>query len=330
MEVLAGDIGGTNARLAIVDGHRVTFVRHYPCREFTNFEQVLSRFLQDLGAPPPAYACLAMAGAVRDDRVRLTNLSWTVDGDRLASHFGFEAVHLANDFQAAAIGVTLLGEESLVPLGGAAPDPSGTKAVLGAGTGLGQAILVHCGAGYKVIPTEGGHGDFAPRNEEEIALLRYLLGRFEHVSVEHVLSGAGLMEIFRFLQTARELLVAESVTEAMAEEDPAAVITRYALEGVDPLCEATLAFFCRMYGAEAGNMALRSLTTGGVYIAGGIAPRIIPALQAGGFRKAFEAKGRMAPLLREIPVYVITHPQLGLLGAGVLATRLAQEANDEG
>jgi glucokinase len=319
VKVLAGDIGGTNARFAIIEGGKILFERHYPSRDFAKFEDVFAVFVKDALKLVPSHACLAVAGVVEENRVEATNIPWTIDGNDLKKRFGLETLRLINDFEAAAWGITVLHRDHLVQIGGGKPISDGPKAMLGAGTGLGQAILVPCNKGYRVLPTEGGHVDFAPRNEEEIRLLRYLMKEFSHVSVERILSGPGLVHIYEFLleeQGSREGIFTKQSAKG---KDEATYITKHALQGTDELCRQAVRIFCSIYGAEAGNLALKCLATGGVYVAGGIAPKILPILSEGGFRQAFEAKGRMEKVLKHIPTYVVISPQLGLLGAALIA-----------
>nr|WP_246325479.1 glucokinase [Dissulfurirhabdus thermomarina] len=316
---MAGDIGGTNARLAVVSEGRILFERWYPARDFPDFETVMGRFASEWGRPLPDLGCLAVAGAVQDNRVRATNLPWTIDGDELASRFGLSALRLANDFEAAAAGVLALAPEDLVQLGGGPPEPDRPKAVLGPGTGLGQAILVPCRGRYEVVPTEGGHADFAPPDAEAAGLLAALADRYGHVSVERVLSGPGLVETYRYFFRAAE----EAGVPPL--RDPAE-ISRAGMEGSDPTARRALDLFRRVLAAEAGNLALRCLAGGGVYLAGGIAPKILPVLREPAFRRAFEAKGRMAGLLARIPVFVVVHPAVGLVGAARLAAAGPEQA----
>jgi glucokinase len=196
VKVVAGDIGGTNARFAIIEGDKILFEKHYPSKDFNKFKDVFAVFVKDMPGQVPSCACLAVAGVVEGNRVEATNIPWTIDGHDLKECFGLETLHLINDFEAAAWGITVLDKDHLVQIGGGKPISDGPKAILGAGTGLGQAILAPCGEGYRVLPTEGGHVDFAPRNEEEMRLLRYLMKKFPHVSVERILSGPGLVNIY--------------------------------------------------------------------------------------------------------------------------------------
>ncbi|MGB9497652.1 MAG: glucokinase [Dissulfuribacterales bacterium] len=319
MKVLAGDIGGTNARFAIIEGDKILFEKHYPSKDFNKFEDVFAVSIKDVPGQVPHCACLAVAGVVEGNRVEATNIPWTIDGNDLKERFGLETLRLINDFEAAAWGITVLHREHLVQIGEGKPVSDGPKAVLGAGTGLGQAILVSCNEGYRVLPTEGGHADFAPRNEEEIRLLRYLMKEFPHVSVERILSGPGLVHIYEFLLEDQNYKESVFTKQAIKKKDKAAYITRHAVQGTDELCQQAVGMFCSIYGAEAGNLALKCLAAGGVYIAGGIAPKILSILGEGGFRQAFESKGRMEKVLKRIPTYVVISPQLGLLGAALMS-----------
>jgi glucokinase len=319
VKVIAGDIGGTNARFAIIERDKIFFEKHYPSRDFDKFEDVFAVFVKDAPEPVPSCACMAVAGVVEGNRVEATNIPWTIDGNDLKKRFGLETLRLINDFEAVAWGITVLHRDQLVQIGGGKPISDGPKAVLGAGTGLGQAILVPCNKGYRVLPTEGGHVDFAPRNEKEIELLRYLMKEFPHVSVERILSGPGLVHIYEFLLEDQNYKKSVFTKQSAPEKDKAAHITQQAVQGTDELCRQAVSMFCSIYGAEAGNLALKCLATGGVYVAGGIAPKILPILSEGGFRHAFEAKGRMEKVLKYIPTYVVISPQLGLLGAAITA-----------
>ena len=343
MIVLAGDIGGTNARLALYSVKRVAgddpsklqldpvFEHTYPSKTHPSLELIVEDFLNDAQtqgaqARDVTRACLGIAGPVENNICRATNLPWVVDGSALGSRLGIERVTLLNDFHAAALGVTSVQPTYLIGLGGSPPLLHGPIAVLGAGTGLGEAFLTWSPTEnrYQVIPSEGGHADLAPRSPLEMALFQYLTAKYGRVSYERVLSGRGVVDAFTFLsqEPACASLIREQTRADMAApgHDPAAVITQRALDFSDPVCEMAVAIFGSVLGALAGNLALYALATGGVFIAGGIAPRVLPYLQRGGFRDAFEAKGRMTSLVTRIPAFVVTHPQLGLLGA---ATRAA-------
>lgn len=296
MRILCGDIGGTNTRLAVWDG-ALAVVRYFPGSAHATVQGPLSAWLAESGVRPDA-ACLAVAGPVTDDRCVATNLPWIVDGEELSREYGFP-FHVVNDFAAAARGTTLLKPTDVVQLGGESPVPAAPVAVLGAGTGLGEALLV----GNAVVAGEGGHAEFGPSTEREARLAAWLIGRFGRASWEHVLSGRGLVNLLQFCC----FEVGRSPPAWVGEPDAPARV-------VDSEPEV-VAWFAELYGSEAGNMALRVIARGGVYLAGGIAPRIVNVLEQGGFRRRFEAKGAVGAAIRDIPAYVITHPHLGLLGA---------------
>ena len=343
MTVLAGDIGGTNSRLAIFeavpskpnDPHPVmapVFERIYPSAAYPSLDVIAEGFLAEAAAEIGASArvtsaCFGIAGPIENNMCRATNLPWVVDGRALSVRLGIPTVTLVNDFYAAALGVTVVGPADLVPLGGGPPAAQGPIAVLGAGTGLGQAFLLWSAADnrYQVVSSEGGHVDLAARTPLEQGLVQFLTVKYGRVSCERVLSGQGLVDVFAFLSeepACRGLGGREAAAllgGAAGHKDPAAAISERALAGTDPVSEMALAIFCSVLGAVAGNLALMVLATGGVYVAGGIAPRILPFLQRGGFRDAFDRKGRLHTLVERIPAYVVTHPQPGLLGAATVA-----------
>jgi glucokinase len=272
-------------------------------------------------------ACFGIAGPIENNICRATNLPWIVDGRALSARLGIDRVLLVNDFTAAALGVTAVGATDLAPLGGGPPVAQGPIAVLGAGTGLGQAFLLWSVLEntYQVVPSEGGHIDLAARTHLEQGLVQFLTSKYGRVSCERVLSGHGLVDVFSFLaeEPACRGLIRPETAAVLAgpgpSHDPAAAISTRALAGTDPVCEMALGLFCSVLGAVAGNLALTVLATGGVFVAGGIAPRILPFLQRGAFREAFDRKGRLHTLVERIPAYVVTHPQPGLLGAASVA-----------
>ncbi len=296
MSWLCGDIGGTNVRLARWDGAlSPTWSR--PSGAFPSAEAAIDTFLEESGLRPTA-VCLGIAGPVADNRCVATNLPWVVDGAALAARLGAPVV-VVNDFWAAARGVGALGPADVVQVGGGGPVQGAPVAVIGAGTGLGEALLV----GDLVVPGEGGHADFGPGSAREARFAAWLLARDGRASWEQVLSGPGLVNLARFLYAER----GEAAPAWLdAPDAPAAVAER-----LPEVAE----WFAELLGAEAGNAALRSLARGGVYVAGGIAPRLLPTLQAGGFRRRFAAKGPVGAAIADIPVYVVLHPALGLLGA---------------
>jgi glucokinase len=339
MTVLAGDIGGTNARLAIFEAGAggevgaLVYEQTFPSRAYPSLDVIVDEFAAAAGAQVGVAAnvtnaSLGIAGPIENNMCRATNLPWIVDGRTLAQRLGIARVTLVNDFYAAALGVTAVRPDQLVVLGGGPPVPQGPIAVLGAGTGLGQAFLLWSAAdnAYRVIPSEGGHVDLAARTPLEWGLVQYLLGKYGRVSCERVLSGRGLVDVFTFLseEPACRSLIAPETVAAMAApgSDPAAVISQRAMAGTDPICEMALSLFCSVLGATAGNLGLMVLATGGVFVAGGIAPRILSYLPGSGFRESFDRKGRLHTLVERLPAYIVTHPQPGLLGAAKIALGL--------
>ena len=322
MLVLAGDIGGTTTRLAYfeTDGGALAPLAEgwFPSREAGSLEEIVVRFVGEHGLVAKR-ACFGIAGPVREGRVRTPNLPWSVDAAELARILGIPEVRLVNDLEANAYGIDLLGPEDFAILNPGIPDPTGTIAVVSAGTGLGEALAFWDGAAHRPLRSEGGHADFAPRTELETGLLLFLRAEYGRVSTERVVSGPGLRNIYRFLRDVRHQPETPAVAEEMRRGDPGAAITKAALAGECPLCKEALDLFVSLYGAEAGNVALRSLATGGVYLGGGIAPKIIERLKGPGFMLAFTAKGRLSPLLETIPVRVILNDRTALLGAGRFA-----------
>jgi glucokinase len=332
MRILAGDIGGTNVRLRIAEvddgGIRTMATARFESARFTTFAQLLHEFLampEVVAAALPDAACLAVAGPIRQtssgQMVQVTNLPWVVDSTPLARDFGFARLQLINDFQAVGYGIEALKADELVVLQHGEPEPHGVRAVLGAGTGLGQAILVWQGDRYTVLPTEGGHADFGPVDELQIELARHLLRQHGHASYELILSGPGLVRLYAFLRARRSAPESAAVAQAMQAGDPAAAITQAALQHGDALAQQALDLFVRIYGAQAGNLALAAGATGGIDIAGGIAPKIISAFGEN-FLNAFRNKGLMTSYLRGIPVRVILNAEVGLFGAMQVAARL--------
>jgi len=322
---LYGDIGGTKTLLqmaqAETDGIRELLTKRYDSTAYASFSNVLSDFLQQAGTDcPPQSACFAVAGPIAAQQVQLTNLHWQLDSNELAALFSIPRVKLVNDFEAAALGIAALSDDDQVILQVGQPHAQAMRVILGAGTGMGVAWLVPDGARDLTIATEAGHVDFAPRNPQEIDLWHVLQQQFGHVSVERILSGPGLTQIYNFLQ-ARQKTLSGAPSPAL-KEDSGATITTLAQTHQHPLAIKSLHLFAEIYGAYAGNLALTGLCRGGVYLAGGIAPRIVPILRSGGFMQAFCDKGRFSALMQEIPVHVITNPQVGLLGARREAQRL--------
>jgi glucokinase len=328
--ILAGDIGGTKTVLALYDetGAALRQMREatFPSRGHATFQEILDKFLHGethkLGA-----GCFGVAGPVIEGQVRTTNLPWLLDEIELARSIGAPRVKLLNDLESAAYGMLFLKPEELTPLNPRAnPRRKGTIAVLAAGTGLGEAILYWDGERYHPIATEGGHTDFAPTNEQEIELLRYLRPKFGgHVSYERILSGPGFYNVFCYLRDSKTHPESPALKAKLAEGgDPSVAVTQLGLAGGDPLCVATLDLFCSLYGAEAGNLSLKCLAVGGVFIGGGIAPKMMSAMQKGPFLQAFLDKGRFRSLLEGLPVEVALNPRAPLIGAANYAARMAR------
>lgn len=323
--VLAVDVGGTHTRAAIAasDGRQCAILREqrYLSAEYPDLLPIVRDFLA-AGDERPTHGCIAVAGPIMDGgrRVRVTNLPWQLDSETLRTALGFARLSFINDFAAVGLGIAALGEDDLVALQSGEPQAQAPRAVIGAGTGLGQALLVWRDGGYAVLPTEGSHADFAPQSDIQIEMLRALQREFGHVSYERLVSGPGLVYLYRFLR-ARDAAPAADLTRVAPDRDPAAAVAAAALAGSDPLAVRALDEFTRLYGAQAGNLALASLPFGGLYVAGGIAPKILDKLRDGTFLAAFNAKGRMEAVTRRIPVHVVTHPNPGLLGAALTAGR---------
>lgn len=320
--ILAGDIGGTNTRLALFDFEekqlKLVVMEIFPSTKYESLDAIVKSFVE-VHKPSVEYACFGVAGPVKHGRSETSNLTWVVDAHQLASQLGLEGVGLINDLEASAYGIPLLESKDLVILNEGAPDPIGTAALIAAGTGLGEAGLHWEGDHYQPFPSEGGHSDFAPRNVLETELFLYLHNQYGHVSFERVLSGPGLYNIYRFLRDTGRGDEPAWITDQMRYEDPSVFITRLALDGSCELCVRALDIFVSIYGAEAGNLALKLKATGGVFVGGGIAPKIIQKLKDLTFMKAFLEKGRMKFLLEAIPVRVILNDKLGLLGAARFA-----------
>lgn len=325
--ILAGDIGGTKALLLLAtwrEGRLMPVLeRRYAVASFVDFSAMLAQFVDACrqsrrGGLRLASACFGAAGPEAENRIQMTNLPWCIDGAALAAQFGIGRVQVVNDFAAAATGVEALGPGDSELLQRGEPLAQAPRVVIGAGTGLGVAYALPQGKRYRVVAGEGGHAGFAPADAEQMRLWQALHAQFGRVSVEHVVSGPGLVRIYDFLRA--------GVPEAAALRDSvraegAAAISRHALELGDPLASRALDLFIACYGALAGDHALAVTARGGVYVAGGIARKIFHRLAAGGFMAAFNAKGAQAPLNARVPVHVVSTERLGLLGAALIAAR---------
>lgn len=312
--LLAVDVGGTKTLLRLVaENADVILEQRLENAAYPSFEALLAFFLTNQPVQKIVAACVAVAGPVNGRQAQLTNLDWHIDAEQLANQLALspQRVRLCNDFEALAAAIPVLSTEQRVCLQTGEPDNTAPVAIIGAGTGLGQAYAVPAQAGgWQVFATEGGHTDFAPTDTLQQQLLDYMLRDYAHVSYERLLSGAGIKLIYRFL--------ANTVKQSEIFATPAE-ISKAALSGRDQLASQTLDLFAKVYGAQAGNLALTLMSRGGVFIAGGIAPQILPKLTDGRFLAAFLEKGRMQPLMNSFPVSVITDTSAGLTGASILA-----------
>lgn len=326
--ILAGDIGGTKTVLALfepqTEGLRKVRQQLFASVNYSSLEAVLKEFLQGR-MPPLQAACFGVAGVVTDGRVHATNLNWDVSEAALITALQLSRVRLLNDLGATAYGMPYLAPADLEELNPqAGPRRAGNIGVIAAGTGLGEAMLYWDGQRHQPLASEGGHADFAPREAREIELLRYLQERLgPHISYERVLSGPGLLNIYDFLRDRNYAPEPAWLQQRLAAAaDRSAAISQAGLDGEAPLCEMALEMFAALYGAEAGNLALRTLAVGGIYVGGGIAPKLIAVLRKGGFISSFVAKGRFEPFLRRLPVEVALTPEAGLIGAARYALSL--------
>ena len=333
--ILAGDVGGTKVDLALCkfdNGQLLTVHDHkYHARDFPGLVQIVEAFLvecrQTLGQPVDVLAaCFGVPGPVRHGRLKLTNLPWVLDSDQLKVNLKIEHVFLINDLEANGYGIAELTPDQILVLSQGDPAAEGNRGLIAAGTGLGEAILVWNGRTHLPMASEGGHSDFAARNEEEIGLLRYLQkavgGR---VSSERVISGLGLANVYAYCRDVKGMEEPPWLKDRMRTEDPNAVIGELGESGASELCVETLNIFVSAYGAEAGNLALKILSVGGMYVGGGIAPKLLKKMQDGTFMKAFTDKGRLSNLLVQTPVRLILESRAALMGAAAYAEARAAE-----
>jgi glucokinase len=321
--ILSGDIGGTKTALGLFNasaGPRKPLIEAtFPSASYKSLEEIVKAFLTQLGAGSNVpVACFGVAGPVQGDKAKITNLPWAVDAKVFCRELGFSSVRLMNDLEAVANAVPILEPTDLYNLNDRQASAGGTIGVLAPGTGLGEAFLAWDGETYRAYPSEGGHCSFAPRNSQEVELLRFLLERYEHVSYERVCSGRGMPNLYAFFREKEGMTEQSHVVEQLAKAgDPTPVIVRAAMdtENPSPLCVRVLETFASILGAEAGNLALKVMATGGIYLGGGILPRILPVLQTGNFMQTFQHKGRFGAMVGQIPVYVILNAKAALLGA---------------
>jgi glucokinase len=331
--ILAGDVGGTKVHLALYnfESGKLKSVRDhkYPASDFASLENVVKAFLSDPAEKQQIVAaCFGCPGPVKDGRLKLTNLPWTLDSRELQSSLGIEHIFLINDLEANGYGIPELAPESIFILHQGDTAAIGHQGLIAAGTGLGEALLIynHTTRSHQPLPSEGGHCDFAARNDREEALLNYLRRTLNgRVSFERVVSGLGIKNIYAFLRDVEKIDEPVWLKNRLATEDPNAVIGECAEDGSSSICFETMKIFAAAYGAETGNIALKVLATGGMYLGGGIAPKILKTLQNGAFTQAFLDKGRLSPLLQSIPVRVILDDTCALLGAAAYAEARAAE-----
>jgi glucokinase len=317
--ILAGDIGGTKTVLGLFDtAHGVGQPLRqgtFPSQEYDALETIVASFLAQ-GAETPVVASFAVAGPVRRGRAKITNLPWVIEAEAISRQAGIPQVHLMNDLQSMAAAVPFLEAEDKVTLRAGIPDPTGAIAVIAPGTGLGEAYLVWDGQRYQAHPSEGGHASFAPCTQDEIDLLAYLIPRFGHLSFERVCSGSGIPNLYEYLLQSGRYAEPGWLKAALAQaQDRTPVIVNAALDRQADICAAALDLFVRILGNKAGNLALSVLSTGGIYLGGGIPPRILPRLQEPDFVAAISHKGRLKPVLDKMPVYVILDSEAPLHGA---------------
>lgn len=322
--ILAGDVGGTKTRLGLFAPANPSPIllkkETFLSATAAGVEEHIVRFLA-IEPPRKVLACLGIAGPVQDGECIATNLAWRVSEKHLRRYFGWEQVRLVNDLTAMAYAIPILDASDIHELHQGRPDPTGNMGLIAPGTGLGMALLFRMEGSLYPCASEGGHVDFAPRNEKEISLLRYLMSRMEHVSVERVASGPGIFTIYSWLRETRGDPEPTWLRNLLGSGDPAQAISAVALAGLDPVCEDTVELFVSLVAAAAGNLALTGLTKAGMYIGGGIFPRIMPKLSSERFLEAFAGKGRFQKLLTDIPVRIILNEDAPLLGAAQCATR---------
>ena len=338
MLLLVGDIGGTKTilRLVSTENNNQSFVTinesTYVSHDFPDLVPMVQQFMTTVDHKKPEVACFAIAGPVIDNSSNLTNLNWSLNNHRLEQELGIKKVSLINDFTANSYGVLGLKKSDLHTLQVGEFSSNSPIAIIGAGTGLGEGFLIPQGKKYQPFSSEGGHTDFAPRNQVEINLLKYLQNKFnqKHISVERVVSGQGIVAIYQYLRDSNfepeSPAISQKISSWERQEDktidPAAIIAHSAMEKSDRLCLKTMEIFVEAYGVETGNLALKLLSYGGIYIAGGIAAKILPLMKEERFLSAFKDKGRMSPLLNKMPVHIVLNPQVGLIGSSLHALEL--------
>jgi len=328
MRVLAADIGGTKTLCQVADvfphSYKVIYEKRYDSQAFENFLPLVKEFLKEAAGQADMIlksACMGVAGPVTENFARLTNLPWIIDGAQISKELGIPNVRLINDFQAVGYGLEALKLEDITVFQEGVEELHGTRVILGAGTGLGEGVMYWNQDHYDILPSEGGHTDYAPTDATQLDLYRFLSNKQKRVCFEDIISGKGLVNIYDYFSSLEEEHMTRELDAAMKEGDPASVISQFAIQNNHPLALKSLELFFQAYGAQAGNLALTCLATGGVYIAGGIAAKNISKMQDSGFMAAFTNKGKMAALMNKLPVRVITNEHIGLMGAAMAASR---------
>lgn len=331
MIVLAGDIGGTKTFLQLADieagsTYDVIFEKRYVSNEWDNLTPMVQDFMRTSALSSDIQAntaCFGIAGPVNGRNARTTNLPWKLNADDMQRDTGIAKIRFINDFQSIGYGIEVLSDDDVVVLNEGTEVSHGTRVIIGAGTGLGQCLLVWQGDHYEVVASEGGHADFSPTDAEQIALLQHLQQQFTRCTWERVASGSGIRNIHSFMLETYPGEETAELTQARTNGDPSAAISLAASHGTDPLAKRSMDLFCKVYGAQAGNLALTGLASGGIYVAGGVAPRIIDMLKNGLFMQGLMNKEeRMQDLLAAMPVRVVVNAKVGLMGSAIAASRL--------
>lgn len=331
--ILAGDIGGTKTALGLYDEkdspRRPLSEMTFTSQDYSSLDEIVDAFLDNRAPARIDAACFAIAGPIINNRASVTNLPWTVHGDNFSASRGVRRVKLINDVQAVACSVPLLTKEDLCTLSPGKEVTNGTIAVIAPGTGLGEAFLTWNGTDYLSHPTEGGHSDFGPAGRDQTGLLSFMSEKYDHVSWELVCSGIGIPNIYDYLKSTgryRNLAPLQNGAESGKDRTPAVIKAAIDQEPPCPLCVDVLKTFVSLLGAESGNLALKTMSTGGVYLGGGLPPRILEFLQHESFLTAFKAKGRLSSMMDNIPVHIILNPGAALMGAAMEASRMARQS----
>lgn len=328
--ILAGDVGGTKVHLALYDFNQGALLHlrdeRFPAQNYDGLESIVRKFLSECPQGNITAACFGVPGPVRQGKLKLTNLPWILDSTHLSTALSIPHLFLINDLEANGYGVAELKPDQIYTLNEGEKGAVGNRALVSAGTGLGEGVMVWDGRRHIPMASEGGHCDFAARNELEVELLQHLMKKLDgRVSFERVVSGLGIQNIYQFLRDEKKMYESPELKERLQHEDPNAVIGELGESGKDELCVRTLEVFTSAYGAEAGNMALKVLAMGGIYIGGGIAPKILKTMRSGGFMNSFIDKGRLSDLLVKIPVQIILESRCALMGAAAYAEQRAAE-----